>query len=248
MANKTFKQASSIHGRNPQHLIENVIRQRVYESAFWKEQCFALTAETIIDKAVEMQSIGGVYGNARPLPFMCLLLKLLQLQPEREIIFEYLQAEEFKYLRALAAMYTRLCFKSFEVFDILEPLLQDYRKLRLRNNSGYHITHMDLFIDELLTEERVCDIILPRLTRRDVLEEVEGLPKRKSPLDIGDENEDRENDDESEDEDADRFVSRSPSPASDDDDRFVSRSPSGSPPPDDEDRFVSRSPSPPSDS
>ncbi|TIB12835.1 hypothetical protein E3P92_02048 [Wallemia ichthyophaga] len=248
MANKTFKQASSIHGRNPQHLIENVIRQRVYESAFWKEQCFALTAETIIDKAVEMQSIGGVYGNARPLPFMCLLLKLLQLQPEREIIFEYLQAEEFKYLRALAAMYTRLCFKSFEVFDILEPLLQDYRKLRLRNNSGYHITHMDQFIDELLTEERVCDIILPRLTRRDVLEEVEGLPKRKSPLDIGDENEDRENDDESEDEDADRFVSRSPSPASDNDDRFVSRSPSGSPPPDDEDRFVSRSPSPPSDS
>lgn len=195
-----------------------------------------------------MQSIGGVYGNARPLPFMCLLLKLLQLQPEREIIFEYLQAEEFKYLRALAAMYTRLCFKSFEVFDILEPLLQDYRKLRLRNNSGYHITHMDQFIDELLTEERVCDIILPRLTRRDVLEEVEGLPKRKSPLDIGDENEDRENDDESEDEDADRFVSRSPSPASDNDDRFVSRSPSGSPPPDDEDRFVSRSPSPPSDS
>ncbi|TIB63420.1 hypothetical protein E3P78_01765 [Wallemia ichthyophaga] len=248
MANKTFKQASSIHGRNPQHLIENVIRQRVYESAFWKEQCFALTAETIIDKAVEMQSIGGVYGNARPLPFMCLLLKLLQLQPEREIIFEYLQAEEFKYLRALAAMYARLCFKSFEVFDILEPLLQDYRKLRLRNNSGYHITHMDQFIDELLTEERVCDIILPRLTRRDVLEEVEGLPKRKSPLDIGDENEDRENDDESEDEDADRFVSRSPSPASDNDDRFVSRSPSGSPPPDDEDRFVSRSPSPPSDS
>ncbi|TIA72105.1 hypothetical protein E3P91_02193 [Wallemia ichthyophaga] len=248
MANKTFKQASSIHGRNPQHLIENVIRQRVYESAFWKEQCFALTAETIIDKAVEMQSIGGVYGNARPLPFMCLLLKLLQLQPEREIIFEYLQAEEFKYLRALAAMYTRLCFKSFEVFDILEPLLQDYRKLRLRNNSGYHITHMDQFIDELLTEERVCDIILPRLTRRDVLEEVERLPKRKSPLDIGDENEDRENDDESEDEDADRFVSRSPSPASDNDDRFVSRSPSGSPPPDDEDRFVSRSPSPPSDS
>ncbi|EOQ99857.1 Pre-mRNA-splicing factor 38A [Wallemia ichthyophaga EXF-994] len=248
MANKTFKQASSIHGRNPQHLIENVIRQRVYESAFWKEQCFALTAETIIDKAVEMQSIGGVYGNARPLPFMCLLLKLLQLQPEREIIFEYLQAEEFKYLRALAAMYTRLCFKSFEVFDILEPLLQDYRKLRLRNNSGYHITHMDQFIDELLTEERVCDIILPRLTRRDVLEEVEGLPKRKSPLDIGDENEDRENDDESEDEDADRFVSKSPSPASDNDERFVSRSPSGSPPPDDKDRFVSRSPSPPSDS
>lgn len=82
-----------------------------------------------------MKTIGGVYGNLRPLPFMCLLLKLLQLQPEREIIIEYLQAEEFKYLRALGAMYARLCFKSYEVYDILEPLLQDYRKLRLRNNS-----------------------------------------------------------------------------------------------------------------
>lgn len=177
---------------------------------------------------------------------MCLLLKLLQLQPEREIIFEYLQAEEFKYLRALAAIYTRLCFRSYEVYDILEPLLQDYRKLRLRNNSGYHITHMDEFIDELLTEERACDIILPRLTRRDVLEEVEGLPKRKSPLDVEDDNDKDENEDEEGD---DRFVSRSPSPASDaESQRFVSRSPSGSPAPNDEDRFVSRSPSPASDS
>ncbi|TIB92827.1 PRP38-domain-containing protein [Wallemia mellicola] len=246
MANKTFREASSVHGRNPQHLIENVIRQRIYESAYWKEQCFALTAETIIDKAVEMQSIGGVYGNLRPLPFICLLLKLLQLQPEPEIILEYLQAVEFKYLRALAAMYTRLCFNSYQVFDILEPLLQDYRKLRLRNNSGYHITHMDEFVDELLTEERVCDIILPRLTKRDVLEQVHGLPIRKSPLDVEDDNSENEDDNIS-----DRYVSRSPSPTSDaGSDRYLSKSPSGSPVPqgeEEEDRYISRSPSPVSD-
>lgn len=29
---------------------------------------------------------------------MCLLLKLLQIQPEKEILVEYLQAEEFKYV------------------------------------------------------------------------------------------------------------------------------------------------------
>ena len=48
--------------------------------------------------------------------------------------------------------------------------------------GGYELTHFDDFIDELLTKDRVCDIILPRLTQRSVLEETEGLPARKSLL------------------------------------------------------------------
>ena len=48
--------------------------------------------------------------------------------------------------------------------------------------GGYSLTYFDEFIDDLLTQERVCDIILPRLTQRSVLEETEGLPPRKSLL------------------------------------------------------------------
>lgn len=48
--------------------------------------------------------------------------------------------------------------------------------------GGYELTYFDEFIDELLTKDRVCDIILPRLTQRSVLEETEGLPPRKSLL------------------------------------------------------------------
>jgi pre-mRNA-splicing factor 38A len=55
-----------------------------------------LKAASLIDKAIELQAIGGVYGNQRPTDFICLLLKLLQIQPEKEILVEYLQAEEFK--------------------------------------------------------------------------------------------------------------------------------------------------------
>lgn len=55
-------------------------------------------AETLIDKAIEIKFIGGVYGNQRPTEFLCLLLKLLQIQPEKEILIEYLQAEEFKFV------------------------------------------------------------------------------------------------------------------------------------------------------
>jgi len=92
--------------------VETVIRNRIYESTYWKEHCFALTgisiprlvsfsckillAESLIDKAIEVRFIGGVYGNQRPTEFLCLLLKLLQIQPEKEILVEYLRAEEFK--------------------------------------------------------------------------------------------------------------------------------------------------------
>ncbi|CUA75058.1 Pre-mRNA-splicing factor 38A [Xenopus laevis] [Rhizoctonia solani] len=182
MANTTVKGAIHIHGQNPQFLVEKVIRTRIWESAFWKEQCFALTAESLIDKAIELNSIGGVYGNQRPTHFICLLLKLLQIQPEKEILIEYLMVDEFKYLRALAAMYIRMTFPAVEIYELLEPLLKDYRKIRLRNMAGYSLTYMDEFVDQLLTEERVCDIILPRMAKREVLEDTEGLAPRTSVL------------------------------------------------------------------
>lgn len=50
----------------------------------------------MIDRAVELEAVGGTYANTRPTEFICLVLKLLQLQPEREIVLEYLRAEEFK--------------------------------------------------------------------------------------------------------------------------------------------------------
>ncbi|KDN51839.1 hypothetical protein RSAG8_00388, partial [Rhizoctonia solani AG-8 WAC10335] len=181
MANTTVKGAIHIHGQNPQFLVEKVIRTRIWESAFWKEECFALS-ESLIDKAIELNTIGGVYGNQRPTHFICLLLKLLQIQPEKEILIEYLMVDEFKYLRALAAMYIRMTFPAVEVYELLEPLLKDYKKIRLRNVAGYSLTFMDEFVDQLLTEERVCDIILPRMAKREVLEETEGLAPRASVL------------------------------------------------------------------
>ncbi len=62
-------------------------------------------AESLIDKATELKAIGGVYGNNKPTEFMCLLLKLLQIQPEKEILLEYLQADEFKYVTGLDRFY-----------------------------------------------------------------------------------------------------------------------------------------------
>lgn len=164
-----------------------------------------------------------------------------------------------RYLRALAAFYIRLTFDPVDVFETLEPMLEDYRKLRYRNLDGsYRIITMDEFVDELLTEERVCEVQLPRLTLRKVLEETEGLPKRKSKLSraMGLE-EDGLSDDAgyaSSDEERGRYMSRSPSRSPSEGSnasrgRYTSRSPSkslsrnGSASPKGE-RYVSRSPSP----
>lgn len=57
-----------------------------------------LTAELVVDKAMELRYIGGVFGgNIKPTPFLCLTLKMLQIQPEKDIIVEFIKNEDFKY-------------------------------------------------------------------------------------------------------------------------------------------------------
>ena len=57
--------------------------------------CFA--AELLVDKAMELKYIGGVYGgNVKPAPFLCLILKMLQIQPEKDIIVEFISQPDFK--------------------------------------------------------------------------------------------------------------------------------------------------------
>jgi pre-mRNA-splicing factor 38A len=141
----------------------------------------------------------------------------------------------YRYLRALAAFYVRLTFDPLNVYEVLEPLLDDYRKLRTRamgasfcfpalpsrnlantdrtTDGSYSLTTMDEFADQLLNDERVCEIQLPRLTQRKVLEETEGLAPRRSKLGkamgvLDDGGMDEDEDDE---ERGERYLSRSPS-------------------------------------
>lgn len=108
----------------------------------------------------------------KPTPFLCLILKMLQIQPEKDIIVEFIKNEEFKYVRALGALYMRLTGSSLDCYKYLEPLFNDNRKLRIQNKQGvFELIHMDEFIDHLLREERCCDVILPRIQKRYVLEE-----------------------------------------------------------------------------
>jgi len=214
MANKTDASALSIHGTNPQFIIEKILRAKIHGDLYWKEHCFALTAETLVDRAMELDHIGGTFGgNIKPVPFIQLVLKLLQIQPDKDIIVEFIKNEEFKYVRALGAFYMRLVGKTVDVYQYLEPLLNDYRKLRIVTGNekashtkrdlrhpermawaGYDVTYMDEFIDKLLREDMVLDIALPTLQKRMHLEEARTLQPRISALedDLDEEEEEEE--------------------------------------------------------
>jgi len=172
MANKTDPLALSIHGTNPQYLIEKIVRGRIYANSYWINQCAGLTAETLVDKAIELTEFGGSYGgNNKPTKFLCLILKMLQLQPEKEIVVEFIQNQDHKYVRLLGAFYLRLVGKPVDIYQYLEPFYLDSRTIRKRTKTGTIITHVDEFIDELLTAEDSCDIHLPRLPKRWILED-----------------------------------------------------------------------------
>ena len=62
---------------------------------------------------------------------------MLQIQPEEEIILEFIRSKEYKYIRLLGLFYLRLTSnKPKDVYRILEPLYSDYRQVTMRETSG----------------------------------------------------------------------------------------------------------------
>ena len=54
-------------------------------------------AELLVDKAMELRYVAGtIAGNIQPSPFLCLTLKMLQIQPEKDIIIEFIKNEDYK--------------------------------------------------------------------------------------------------------------------------------------------------------
>jgi pre-mRNA-splicing factor 38A len=174
------------NGLNPATIMEKAVRERIVDSYFYKEQCFGVNEADIVDRVVEhVRFVGGVTGTVqKPTPFLCLAFKLLQLAPGDDVLDEYLHygGDKFKYLRALAAFYIRLTRTDKDVYTKLEPFLEDRRKLRRKGRNGTSLTYMDEFVDDLLTKDRVCATSLWKMRKRDILEDLEILEPRVSPL------------------------------------------------------------------
>lgn len=123
---------------------------------------------------MELNCIGGVHGDSNePTPFLCLLLKMILIQPADDIIEEFIKNEAFRYVRALGALYLRLTRSDLDCYKHLEPLFKDMQELRHLNpgSSSFKILHMDEFIFLLLRSAGVCDVALLRLQKRTIFEQ-----------------------------------------------------------------------------
>jgi pre-mRNA-splicing factor 38A len=184
--------------QNP-NLIEKIIRERIYESVFYKQHCYTAKLTDLLQKASTgnncIKYVGTTFGgNTKPTPFICFLFRLLhypQLSLGAVVYCLDRIGSEYKYVRALFALYLRMTLPTVksgtgvEVYKLLEPLYQDYRKLRRRRMDGsFDLIRMDEYIESLLLLNGKEDfpLALTPLTKREVLEEIGQLEKRVSPL------------------------------------------------------------------
>jgi pre-mRNA-splicing factor 38A len=173
MANVTDPLIKSVQGSDPQNLMEYITRQKIYDSRFWKEECFGLTAADVMEQAAKsLTCVGGTFsGMGKPTKFLSLTLKLLQLQPDKSVVRAFLEQDHFKYLRVLGAFYLRLTGRPQEIYELLDPLYADYSKLKYRDVNEWKLMYFDEFIDDLLTKPICCGIAMPRLPIRETLQE-----------------------------------------------------------------------------
>ena len=164
---KTEHKVASVS--RPELLIDQIVRNRIFSNSYWKEECHALNGtvlylfavavkhwltsltpiieETLIDRAIKLDCIGGTYGGYNyPSKFLCLLLKMLQIQPSIDVIEAYITNDDYKYIRALGALYLRLTGSPIQIFHMLEPLYNNFSKVRVINLDGSMVLSSSLLL------------------------------------------------------------------------------------------------------
>lgn len=173
-------------GVDLQLLMPKPLRERVLDCDFWKRNCVAVPLDVaLVNARRELTYVGGTFGgNQKATPFLCMLLKLLQLGPTLEQLRPELSlSSPNKYVTALFLVYVRLAMPSADVYPALETHLLEYRKLRYRTIDGsFCLLRMDELAERLLTEQSLFQLPLPHITKREHLVQQGLLLPRSSPL------------------------------------------------------------------
>eukprot|EP00759_Apiculatamorpha_spiralis_P017355 PhF_6_TR23329/c0_g2_i4/m.33024/K12849/PRPF38A; pre-mRNA-splicing factor 38A len=156
------------HGTSPHNLVAPDLRSRIYGGMTWKRM-YNFNEASIIDTVVnELKYVGGCVGTTHKSPslFLCLLLKSLHLNLTKEVLKECLTQPYFKYLTVLAAVYARLVLPALECWTLLEPLLDDYRKIIVQDTAGvFTVTNVDSIVYDLLHQDELFDLRLPHIPK-----------------------------------------------------------------------------------
>ncbi|EGV61394.1 hypothetical protein PSN45_000067 [Yamadazyma tenuis] len=158
------------------HILETIVRNRIKDSLFYKQHLYLTNEQTILQVIVDnVKYVGGLDSSNRPSPFLCCLLRLLEIGPSAAVVGLYLKQPEFKYLTILTLIYIRLTQPPTEVYQVLDTYRSNYTKVRVLLSSpemvdgvpvNYGIIHIDEFVDELERSDRVVGVVMPRLESR----------------------------------------------------------------------------------
>lgn len=164
---------------NKAHLLTPIVRQRIQESLFYKQHLHLANELALVPVVVnEVHFVGGTDDSGRPSPFLCCLLRMLELEPLDEIVQLYLSQNgynEFKYLTAMALLYCRMVSNGPTVYSLYDQYIEDYRKLRVQLKTPkfvqdrpirYELSHLDEWVELLVTSDVVVDVTLPYLNPR----------------------------------------------------------------------------------
>ena len=167
--------------------IPHLAREKVFACRYWKERCFGINAESLVERVSEdVDSVGILYGGFnRPTPLFCLLVKLFQIKPDKDTLEAYISlsdgapndqidsSQDLRYLRVLAAIFVRLTLPTSALcYNWIEGLLADGRKVAIVQPDGTTgILAIDQIAEHLLWDPSpFLGLNLPPLVKRTLLE------------------------------------------------------------------------------
>ena len=130
------------------------VENRVRQSPYYRRVCQPLRDVPTWAAAAraEVTYVGGAQSDP-PAPFLCLLVRLRALRPGEQALQACLQDDQSVYVRVLAAAAVRAAARHGpRVYQLLDPLLADYRMIRVRDvhSDAMHEWPVDEWIDRLL--------------------------------------------------------------------------------------------------
>lgn len=163
--------------------MEHTTRRAILNSPLYLMEFKHLGVIGLLKDVLLTRNIDLKYGR-EPSRFLCALVRLYMLHPDRSIVNEMLSVRNFAYANAFAAIHVRCYWPSLDIHKALTPLMSNYTKIHVSGLESFglqgHIPLMyllRLFCGSLrprLSILRLFTLLgclrLPLLTRREIFE------------------------------------------------------------------------------
>lgn len=163
--------------------MEHATRRAILNSPLYLMEFKHLGIIGLLKDVLQTRWIDLEYSQ-EPSRFLCALVRLYMLRPNREIIYEILSVKNFTYATAFAAIHVRCYWSSLDIHRVLTPLLSNYTKVRVSGVEAVGLqgyVPFDTLIETILRQPSTLSkhdktfisigcLRLPLLTKREIFE------------------------------------------------------------------------------